>query len=155
MAEKNPKKQAEKPTPEQLKKLKKNPKPEKKPPFPFPIEEEEDSSTGSQTEEKTEETEAEEGWQALEEICGNFLVVLYQLWGIAQKGIEPLTENTKNLASPPMARLAVKHNLDDKINDEIMLAGILGVDVTKRIIELNKKKKADNRIKQKEEKGKI
>lgn len=135
------KKQTEKPTPEQLKKLKKNPKPEKKAPFPYPPEpeEKEDISTGSPTEEKKEETDS----LGLEEICGNLLVLLYQLWGIAQKGIEPLTENTKNLASPPMARLAVKYHVGDKINDEIMLAGILGVDVTKRLIELNKKKKKE------------
>ena len=141
--EEKPEEKQEKPTKEQLKKVKKKSTPEKKEKWKFPIEEEEekDSSESPGGIGKPEETEA----IGLEEVCGNILFVAYQVWGIAQKGIEPLTEDTKNLASPPMARLARKYHLEDKMNDEIMLAGILGVDITKRIIVLNKKKKKEEK----------
>lgn len=140
MAQKNPQKnQPEKPTPEQLKKLKKKPTPEKKPPFPFLVEEKEDSSTGSQTEEKTEETDSLE----LEKICGNLWFVLYQLGGILKKGFEPLTDDVKNLLAPPSARMAVKYHVQDYMKDEFLLLGILGIDISKRLIKKKPKEKEE------------
>ena len=133
MPEKNPKKeQPEKPTPEQLKKLKKSPQQEKKPPYPFPIEEKEDSSIGSQTEEK--EAEEEEGSLYLEEICGNLWVILYQLGGILKKGFEPLSNDTKKLLEPPSARLAKKYHAETLMKDEFLLLGILGIDISRRLM---------------------
>jgi len=147
MAQKNPQKnQPEKPTPEQLKKLKRKPTPEKKPPWKFPIEEE-DSSTGSQTEEKAEETDSLE----LEEICGNLWVVLYQLGGILRKGFTPLTEGTKKLLSPPTARCAKKYHVESYMKDELLILGILGVDISARLIRKKPKEVIEN-SKEEEEK---
>jgi len=145
---KTEKNKGEKPTPEQLKKLKKSPAREKKPPYPFPIEEKEDSSTGSQTEENEKE---EIQSLDLEEICGNLWVVLYQLGGILRKGFEPLTEDVKNLLSPPTARCAVRYHVQDLMKDEFLILGILGIDISKRLI-VKKPKKPVEDLKEKEEK---
>ena len=138
MAEKNPQKNhQEKPTPEQLKKLKKSPAREKKPPYPYPIEEKEDISTGSQTEENEKE---EKHSLDLEEICGNLWVVLYQLGGVLRKGFEPLTDNVKNLLAPPSARCAVKYHVESYMKDEFLILGILGIDISKRLMAKKPKK---------------
>lgn len=145
MAQKNPQKnQPEKPTPEQLEKLKKKPTPEKKPPWKFPLENiREDTSTGSQTEEKTEEKTEETDSLELEEICGNLWFVLYQLGGILKKGFEPLTDDVKNLLAPPSARMAVKYHVQDYMKDEFLLLGILGIDISKRLIRKKPKEKEE------------
>ena len=136
------KKQTEKPTPEQLKKLKKNPKPEKKAPFPYPIEPEEkeeaSSPPGGIGVEKERSVE-------LEEICGNLWVVFYQLCGILKKGFEPLTDDVKKLISPPSARCAVKYHVQDYMKDEFLLLGILGIDISRRLMVKKKDDKNDNR----------
>ena len=102
--------------------------------------EEGDISTGSPMEESEEKISSPE----LEEICGNIMVVLFQIWGIIQKGIEPLKESEKKLISPSMARLAVKYHVDEVMNDEIMFLGILGFSVSKRVLEQKKKAKKDD-----------
>lgn len=150
MSNKNPKKNhQEKPTPEQLKKVKKKPPSEKKPPFPF-APEEEPSSTGSLTAEKVEEKEGVDSFE-LEEICGNLWVCLYQLGGMLKKGFEPLTEDVKNLLAPPSARMALKYKVQEYMKDEVLLLGILGIDISKRLL-IKKPKKPVEDSKEKEEK---
>jgi len=70
----------------------------------------------------------------LEEICGNLWVVLYQLGGVLKKGFEPLTDNVKKLLSPPTARCAVRYHVQDYMKDEFLILGILGIDISKRLM---------------------
>jgi len=104
---------------------------EKLPPFPEP-KPGEDISTGSPMEEDlpTEEIQPVD----LEEICGNIWVCLYQLGGLIRKDFKPLSSTEKKLLAPPSARLAVKYHIETYMNDEIMLAGLLGVSITGRLI---------------------
>lgn len=111
---------------------------EKLPPFPEP-KPGEDISTGSPMEE-AEEKVGDYEVVDLEETCGNLWVVLYQLGGILKKGFEPLTPDVKNLLAPPTARLAKKYHVETYMKDELMLAGILGIDLSKRLL---KKPKAE------------
>ena len=147
MAQKNKQKnQTEKPTPEQLKKVKQRPTKEKKPPWKYPIEPEEkkaeelSESPGGKNEEKISSLE-------LEKICGDLWVILYQLGGILKKGFEPLTDDVKKLISPPSARMAVKYHVQDYMKDEFLLLGILGIDISKRLMVKKKDDKNDNREK--------
>lgn len=150
---KTEKNKGEKPTPEQLKKVKKSPKPEKKEKWRYPIEpeEKEDFSTGSPIQgTKTEEKEAEEEDSLyLEEICGNLWAVLYQLGGILKKGFEPLTEDTKNLLAPPSARIALKYHVETYMKDEFLLLGILGIDISRRLIVKKKEDKDSEEVERK------
>lgn len=149
MTGKNPQEnKTEKPTKEQLKKVKKSSTPEKKPQFPFPIEKEEKTPEESST--KSFPPGSEEGKLdslELEEICGNLWVVLYQLGGILKKGFEPLTDDTKNLLSPPTARMAIRYHVQDYMKDEFLILGILGIDISKRLMVKKKDDKDDNRKK--------
>jgi len=83
----------------------------------------------------------------LEEICGNLWVVLYQLGGILKKGFEPLTDNERKLYSPVSARLAIKYHVQDYMKDEFLLAGLLGISLSKRLIV--RKKDDDNNSREK------
>lgn len=83
----------------------------------------------------------------LEEICGNLWVVLYQLGGILKKGFEPLTDNVKKLLEPPTARIAVKHHFETYMKDEFLLLGILGIDISRRLMVKKKDDKDNNREK--------
>ena len=92
----------------------------------------------------TEENEKEEIQSPdLEEICGNLWFILYQLGGILKKGFEPLTENVKKLLSPPSARIVVKYNVGSYMKDEFLLLGILGIDISKRLMVKKKEDKKD------------
>ena len=114
---------------------------EKLPPFPEP-KPGEDISTGQLTEESLETEATDEGIESadLEEICGTIWVCLYQIGGLIRKDFEPLTDGVRKLLEPPSARLAKKYHVEKMMNDEIMLAGILGVDVTKRLLKKPKAK---------------
>lgn len=149
MKEKTPlKNPTEKPTKEQLKKLKKSPTPEEKPPFPFEPEKEETTKEESSTEPSPPGSEEEEAdSQYLEEICGNLWFVLYQLGGILKKGFEPLTDDVRKLLEPPSARMAVKYHVETFLKDEFLLLGILGIDISKRLMVKKKDDKDDNREK--------
>lgn len=86
---------------------------------------------------KPQEEEIESGQITsleLEEVCGNLWVVLYQLGGILKKGFEPLTDNEKKLYAPVTSRLAVKYHVADYMKDEFLLAGFLGISISKRLI---------------------
>ena len=83
----------------------------------------------------------------LEGICGNLWVLLYQLGGVLKKGFEPLTNDVKNLLSPPTARCAIKHHVQDYMKDEFFILGILGIDVSRRLMVKKKDDKDDNREK--------
>ena len=141
------KNESEKPTPEQLKKVKKKPSLEKKPPFPFPPEEEKALTTSSKESSPPGSEEEETDSQYLEEICGNLWYVLYQLGGILRKGFEPLTNNVRKLLEPPSARMAVKYHVETYMKDEFLLLGILGIDISKRLMVKKKDDKDDNREK--------
>lgn len=137
----NQKNKSEKPTKEQLKKVKKSPGLEKKPPFPFPPEEEVSLKESSLPGSEEEETSGLE----LEEICGNLWIVLYQLGGILKKGFEPLTDDVRNLLAPPSARIAKKIHIENYLSDEVLILGVLGIDVSKRLMVKKKDDKNDNR----------
>ena len=98
--------------------------------------------TGSQTEEN--QKEKIDSFE-LEEICGNLWVVLYQLGGILKKGFEPLTNDTKNLLSPPSARIAKKIHIENYLSDEVLILGILGIDISKRLIKKKPKEKEEEK----------
>ena len=133
------KKQTEKPTPEQLKKLKKNPKPEKKAPFPFPPEKE-DSSTGSPTEDVEEEEIFTK--DSLKEICKGLAVTVVLICKVFDKEIEQLDEAEKNMLAEPMANCALKWQIQKWMKDEFALALAVAVIISKRI---RIKKKVDKK----------
>ncbi|MBA7497094.1 hypothetical protein ES702_07703 [subsurface metagenome] len=151
------KKDNQKPTKESNKSLKKqkteisplDKNDEKKPPFkellPPPEEKESSASPGGE-EEEPGKLEAPE----LEEICGNLWVLLYQLGGVLKKGFEPITNDVKKLLSPPTARMAVKYEVQDYMKDEFFILGVLGIDISKRL--MVKKKKNDDSDSGKKEK---
>jgi len=70
----------------------------------------------------------------LEEICGDLWTCLYQLGGVLRKGFEPISASEKKLLSPVSARLAQKYHIESYMKDEVMLAGILGVSLSKRLL---------------------
>ncbi len=144
MKEKN---KQEKPTEEQLKKVKEKPSPEKKPKFPYPLEEESPLTESSKKSSPPGSEEKETDSLYLEEICGNLWFVLYQLGGILKKGFEPLTEDVKKLLSPPTARMAVHYHVERYMKDELLILGILGIDISKRLMAKKKDDKNDNREK--------
>ena len=117
---------------------------EKKPPFKelLPPEEKDEPSM------KSSEESCPPGSIDLEEICGNLWVVLYQLGGILKKGFEPLTDPVKKLLAPPTARCAIKYDVQTYMKDEFLLLGILGVDISRRLM-----KKDDDHDRGKKEKG--
>ena len=139
------KNQAEKPTEKQLKKVKKKLPPEKKEEWPYEIEKEK----AKKEKETSKDTAGEEETSSLEleEICGNLWVVLYQLGGLLRKGFEPLTNDVKKLLSPPTARIALKYQIQDYMKDEFLLLGILGIDISKRLMVKKKDDKNDYREK--------
>jgi len=77
----------------------------------------------------------------LEKICGDIWVLLYKLGGVLKKDFEPLTPDVKKLLSPVSARLAEKYHVESYMKDEVMLAGILGIDLTTRLMKKPKEEK--------------
>ena len=113
---------------------------EKLPSFPEPKPGEDISSGGA----------IEEGGDApvddiqpvdLEKICGDIWVLLYKLGGVLKKDFEPLTPDVKKILSPVSARLAEKYHVESYMKDEVMLAGILGIDLTTRLMKKPKEEK--------------
>ena len=110
----------------------------KLPPFPEP-KPGEDISSGSPMEEDLPSDDIQP--VDLEEICGNIWVCLYQIGSLLKKDFEPLTPTVKKLLAPPYARLAKKYHVEKMMSDELMLAGILGVDITGRLLKKPKEEK--------------
>lgn len=147
MAQKNSKKDpSEKPTPEQLKKVKKNPPREKKPPFPFPPEEpeKEDSSTGSPMEEKEIE---EEDFQPLdiEEFCQDMVGAAVEIGCIFLPKMTPLDPKQKKLIGKPLSKVIIKHRLDKACKEEFVLIAAIGFVAYKKITEMQTVKKEEKK----------
>lgn len=104
---------------------------EKLPPFPEP-KPGEDILTGSSMEEDLPSDDIQP--VDLEEICGNIWVCLYQIGGLLKKDFKPLSSSVRKLLEPPSARLAKKYHIENAMSDELLLAGILGVDITGRFL---------------------
>jgi len=113
---------------------------EKLPPFPEP-KPGEDISSGGLTDEGGEEAIDDIQPVDLEKICGDIWVLFYQLGGILKKGFEPLALDTRKLLEPVSARLAKKYHVESYMKDEVMLAGILGIDISKRFLKKPKEEK--------------
>ena len=94
----------------------------------------EDISSGGLTEEGGDESTDDIQPVDLEEICGDLWTCLYQLGGVLRKGFEPISASEKKLLSPVSARLAQKYHIESYMKDEVMLAGILGVSLSKRLL---------------------
>lgn len=125
---------------------------ERKPPFKDLLPPEEESPSIESSKQSSPPGSTENGGVTsleLQEICGNLWVVLYQLGGVLKKGFEPITENTKKLLAPPTARCAVKYDVQSYMKDEFLILGILGVDISRRLL-----KKDDGNNRGKKEKGK-
>jgi len=147
MTQKNQQKNPiEKPTPEQKKILRKKPRPEKKANWPYPIEEEakinEEPSSPPGGVLGEEEIFTQE---SLEEICKVLAATTVAIWTIFDKEIEGLDEKEKDMVAPPMARCAIKHQVQRWLSDELSLALAVGTIVSKRIIAKKKHDKDDNR----------
>ena len=100
----------------------------------------EDISNGLSTEENLQSPDDIQPVD-LEEICGNIWVCVYQIGALLKKDFEPLTPTVKKLLAPPSARLAKKYHVEKMMSDELMLAGILGVDITGRFLKKPKEEK--------------
>lgn len=138
------KKHIEEPTPEQREKVKIRKGQEKKEEWPFPIEEEpeikEEPSSLPGGVPGEEEIFTQE---SLEEICKVLAATTVAIWTVFDKEIEGLDEKEKDMVAPPMARCAIKYQVQKWMNDELALALAVGTIVSKRIIAKKKKKKEE------------
>lgn len=153
MDQKNPKKPKEKnhieePTSKQREKVKIRKGREKKEKWPYPIEEEtkieEEPSSPNGGVPGEEEVFTQE---SLEEICKVLAATTVAIWTVFDKEIEGLDEKEKDMVAPPMARCAIKHQVQRWLNDELALALAVGTIVSKRIIAKKKHDKDNNREK--------
>ena len=143
----------EEPTLKQREKVKIRKGQEKKADWPFVTEEEtkiqEDASSPPGGTPGEEEVFTQE---SLEEICKVLAATTVAIWTVFDKEIEGLDEKEKDLVAPPMARCAIKHQVQKWVKDELALALAIGTIVSKRIIA--KKEKHDKDHNRKEGEGK-
>jgi len=155
MKEKNQEKSpSEKPTKEQLKKVKKSPTKEKKPLYPYPIEK---VITGSKDTPGEEEEEPREIFdedlapEEIEEFSGDFVGMFFEIWNVAEPQIPPLDSRAKHRLGKPLSRILVKYKLAKYAKDEIVFCVFLGMEILPRL-KISAKLKLQKKGKKKDDK---
>jgi len=69
----------------------------------------------------------------LEEVCRDLVAIPFEIWHALKPKIEPLSETEKKRIAVPLARLAVKYDIERFAKDEILLFAFLAYSISKRV----------------------
>lgn len=99
---------------------------------PFPIPEEEEKSPIPSPEDSIPGISNEDHEEYITEVCRDLICIPFEIWHVLNPKVNPLSELEKKHISKPLAKVAIKYEVDRLMKEEIMLFTFLGFAILQR-----------------------